>query len=189
MQVAFVDSHCARKLRRDEKELKRVRSWLAEEENAELRQKIASLVAASCLLARSKDHQDPENPELSKKDLTAAPFNPDGDTKGVRDQGHIGEAMCLSRVEKTFAFPPGCGGRRRHTYLPELSLLVSQAVKAEELSRKAESRSGLCWTLGPAAQQLVAAGQALQVLARCSEPCDRWSLAFLATCGARGKSR
>ena len=162
---------------------------LAEEENAELRQKIASLVAASCLLARSKDHQDPENPELSKKDLTAAPFNPDGDTKGVRDQGHIGEAMCLSRVEKTFAFPPGCGGRRRHTYLPELSLLVSQAVKAEELSRKAESRSGLCWTLGPAAQQLVAAGQALQVLARCSEPCDRCSLAFLATCGARGKSR
>ena len=121
--------------------------------------------------------------------LAAAPFNPDGDTKGVRDQGHIGEAMCLSRVEKTFAFPPGCGGRRRHTYLPELSLLVSQAVKAEELSRKAESRSGLCWTLGPAAQQLVAAGQALQVLARCSEPCDRWSLAFLATCGARGKSR
>ena len=41
---------------------------LAEEENAELRQKIASLVAASCLLDRSKDHQDPENPELSKKD-------------------------------------------------------------------------------------------------------------------------
>ena len=45
-----------------------MRSCLAEEENAELRQKIASLVAASCLLARSKDHQDPENPELSKKD-------------------------------------------------------------------------------------------------------------------------
>ena len=71
VQLAFVDLHCARKLRQDEKELKwagDVRSCLAEEENADLRQKIASLVAASCLLARSKDHQDPENLELSKKD-------------------------------------------------------------------------------------------------------------------------
>ena len=71
VQVAFVDSLCAKKIetRRERVEVGgRVRSCLAEEENAELRQKIASLVAASCLLARSKDHQDPENPELSKKD-------------------------------------------------------------------------------------------------------------------------
>ena len=83
----------------------RVGAQLAEEENAELRQKIASLVAASCLLARSKDHQDPENPELSKKDLTAAPFNPDGDTKeggegsGSHWRGHVsikgGEDFCF----------------------------------------------------------------------------------------------
>ena len=50
---------------------------------------------------------------------------PDGDTIGVGDQGQ-GVGPCVYRGWRRLLLSrlPEAGGRRRHTYLPELSLLV-----------------------------------------------------------------
>ena len=110
-------------------------------------------------MAGAKGHQAPETPLPGLEiQLTA----PDGDTMGWGIRVRVLWPCVYGGVEEeTFAFPLASGGRGGEEAYILARVVPTSPVKAARScpGGKPLSGQGWSWTLGPAARQLVAAGQ------------------------------